>query len=92
MNWNYISAYKKELFGRSVTYNGFIPKYCAILCSAATKLSIKSSSLLIEFKNCLNVIFLYLALKWTANQLILELSLYSTKPKLQGLYLSSTVI
>lgn len=54
MNWNYISAYKKEIFGRSVTYNGFIPKYCAILCSAATKLSIKSSSLIIEFKNSLS--------------------------------------
>lgn len=30
--------------------------------------------------------FLYLALKWTANQLILELSLGSIKAKLQGLF------
>lgn len=54
MNWNDISASKKELFGRSVTYNGFIPKCCTILCSAVTKLSIKSSSVIIEFKNSLS--------------------------------------
>lgn len=60
MNWNCISAYKKELFGRPVTYNGFTPKHCAILCSAATKLSIKSSSLIIELKNSLSKCDLFL--------------------------------
>lgn len=46
-----------------------------------------------EQKNfCLDVIFLYLVLKWTTNQVVLGIGLASIKLQLQGLYLSSTVI
>lgn len=77
-----------------MTYSGSIPNDCTIICTAVTKLSIKALSPIMEQKKnlCLDVIFLYLVLKWTTNQVVLGIGLASIKLQLQGLYLSSTVI
>lgn len=93
----HFTLYKKKKqqvqLRRAITYSSSTPNDCTITRTAVTKLSIKAFSPIMEQKNfCLDVIFLYLVLKWTTNQVVLGIGLASIKLQLQGLYLSSTVI
>lgn len=78
---------------RAVTYRGSIPNDWAITRTAATKFSIKTLSFITALKKlCLAVICLDLVFEWTTNQVVLGISLALSQLKLQGPYLSSTVI